>query len=577
MKLPMLSTLALAIVTLAGSAHAQVDTAITYQGQLKSSGEPFTGSADLRFSLFAASTGGSPLFPAVTTTDVTVINGIFSTPLDFGVDPYTADAQLWLQIEVRSPAGSGNFVLLNERQRLTPAPFSLSTRGLSVESSGDTFLQTEAAGNRVFGLPQGNQRGSNLIVQAGGTLVSDAFAQTGGNLILRAGNANLSAAGSPPIGTSGNNDVIIQGGENTAEFSFRQRFSGNIRFIAGDSSPNPTGNQPERMRILGDNGFVGIGTIAPATNLHVRAAATPAITVGTDTDTQGALFLGNPAHGLARNFAGLANDVGLYTTSGNLRFSTNNSSSTQMILTNAGNLGIAATAPTAKIDIAGRVQINDGGNGGTQGFIGLRRQDTGRLTAVLGNVGSGYVIGVVNNEESAIFGGVQTNYVTNQSNVFASTKNFVEPNPRDPATDIYYASLEGPEAAMYMRGTATLLNGQATITMPAHFSDLASAHGVTVIVTPLSADSLGLAVVGKGNGGFQVRELMRGTGNYQFDWEIKAVRKQHLDYKVIRPWTDLRVVNPNVSEAEMLQRRQRHVERSNARAAKLEALEDAKR
>jgi hypothetical protein len=121
------------------------------------------------------------------------------------------------------------------------------------------------------------------------------------------------------------------------------------------------------------------------------------------------------------------------------------------------------------------------------------------------------------------------------------------------------------------------LNGQATITMPAHFSDLASAHGVTVIVTPLSADSLGLAVVGKGNGGFQVRELMRGTGSYQFDWEIKAVRKQHLDYKVIRPWTDLRVVNPNVSEAEMLQRRLRHVERSNARAANLEALEDAKR
>jgi hypothetical protein len=33
----------------------------------------------------------------------------------------------------------------------------------------------------------------------------------------------------------------------------------------------------------------------------------------------------------------------------------------------------------------------------------------------------------------------------------------------------------------------------------------------------------------------EVKELHRGTGNYEFDWEVKCVRKGHEDYRVTRP------------------------------------------
>ncbi|NJL74263.1 MAG: hypothetical protein HC892_03680 [Saprospiraceae bacterium] len=31
-----------------------------------------------------------------------------------------------------------------------------------------------------------------------------------------------------------------------------------------------------------------------------------------------------------------------------------------------------------------------------------------------------------------------------------------------------------------------------------------------------------------------MKELMKGTGNYAFDWEVKGVRKGYEDYKVIQ-------------------------------------------
>jgi hypothetical protein len=103
--------------------------------------------------------------------------------------------------------------------------------------------------------------------------------------------------------------------------------------------------------------------------------------------------------------------------------------------------------------------------------------------------------------------------------VMADIKNFRVPHPSQPDTDIVYACVEGPEAAVYVRGTAHLVNGEAVISLPDHFGSVASPEGMTVQVTPLSADSLGLAIVTKRLSGIEVKELHRGTGNYEFDWE----------------------------------------------------------
>jgi hypothetical protein len=111
---------------------------------------------------------------------------------------------------------------------------------------------------------------------------------------------------------------------------------------------------------------------------------------------------------------------------------------------------------------------------------------------------------------------------------------FKAENSKQPGTDIWYCALEGPEAAAYVRGTAHLVNGRANVTLPDHFTSVASSQGITVQVTPLSGESKGLAVVEKGTDRFAVRELNSGSGTYDFDFLVTAVRKGHEDYQVIR-------------------------------------------
>ncbi|GAB4407785.1 MAG: hypothetical protein OHK0039_10420 [Bacteroidia bacterium] len=76
-----------------------------------------------------------------------------------------------------------------------------------------------------------------------------------------------------------------------------------------------------------------------------------------------------------------------------------------------------------------------------------------------------------------------------QGEVFGDVKNFRVPHPTQPDKEIWYASLEGPEAAAYLRGTTQLVAGRATVSFPEHFRLLASEEGMTILLTPLSGTS----------------------------------------------------------------------------------------
>ncbi|WP_201981567.1 tail fiber domain-containing protein [Hymenobacter rubidus] len=107
-------------------------------------------------------------------------------------------------------------------------------------------------------------------------------------------------------------------------------------------------------------GNVGVGTTSPVTTLDVRTAdASAAVTVGQTDNTAGAVYFGNPSHGVKRNYSN-GNDVGLYTTAANLYLSANGTSTSQFVLLNNGNVGIGTT-PGAKLHVAGNMKI-DGAN-----------------------------------------------------------------------------------------------------------------------------------------------------------------------------------------------------------------------
>ena len=99
--------------------QAPIGTAFTYQGQLKKAGTPLTNTADFQFSLWDALSGGMQIGTTQTASGVSVQNGLFAVWLDFGSGAFSGDGR-WLEIWVRSPAGSGSYTQLTPRQELTP-------------------------------------------------------------------------------------------------------------------------------------------------------------------------------------------------------------------------------------------------------------------------------------------------------------------------------------------------------------------------------------------------------------------------------------------------------------------------
>jgi hypothetical protein len=85
----------------------------------------------------------------------------------------------------------------------------------------------------------------------------------------------------------------------------------------------------------------------------------------------------------------------------------------------------------------------------------------------------------------------------------ASTKSFVQPHPTDPAKEVRYVSLEGPQADVYLRGTTQVSRGVTRIPIPEHFRFVADPATYSTLVTPvgrmatvavLSEDETGIVV-----------------------------------------------------------------------------------
>lgn len=112
-----------------------------------------------------------------------------------------------------------------------------------------------------------------------------------------------------------------------------------------------------------------------------------------------------------------------------------------------------------------------------------------------------------------------------RGDIFGRTKNFVIDHPNDQTKNIIYTAIEGPEAAAYIRGKSQLVDGQAEIEFPEHFSLVVNSETITIQLTPCSAESKGLAVVSHSQRGFSIKELWQGEGNYDFDYFVAGVRQ----------------------------------------------------
>lgn len=115
-------------------------TEFTYQGKLNSGGNPANASYDFVFRLYDSQNGGNQIGIASPAFNVQVVNGIFTTKIDFGGSFDGTDRYLEISL---APAGTGNFTTLSPRQRITTAPYSIRSFNSSI---ADTAINAENLG-----------------------------------------------------------------------------------------------------------------------------------------------------------------------------------------------------------------------------------------------------------------------------------------------------------------------------------------------------------------------------------------------------------------------------------------------
>lgn len=144
------------------------------------------------------------------------------------------------------------------------------------------------------------------------------------------------------------------------------------------------------------NGFVGIGTSLPASLFHISngvSGVTPSsnskafiedtnhtyISFGTPDNKESGILFGRPS------FGGASGGI-IYNINRDLLFRTS-TNDTRMVITEAGNVGIGTTTPTAKLDVVGDIAVSGAviGNIKAGGEIRLNR-----AVSITANTSIGY-------------------------------------------------------------------------------------------------------------------------------------------------------------------------------------------
>lgn len=194
-------------------------TGITYQGQVKMLGAPFSGECDFQFLLYEDG-DVSPddlAISIVYKNGVSVTDGYFTVQLEFGQGIFNGNTR-WMEIWVGCPAGGGATTQMLPRQLLAAVPYALALPGLWTKPNatspnlvGGNFANWVSSGVVGAVISGGGESGylnrvtDNYSVVGGGKdnqagndtgTASDAqFATVGGGLTNRASAVFTTVAG----------------------------------------------------------------------------------------------------------------------------------------------------------------------------------------------------------------------------------------------------------------------------------------------------------------------------------------------------------------------------------------------
>ncbi len=544
----------------------------TYQGFLKDNGVPANGSYDFQFRLYDAPTGDQPPNPPTIYTTRDVQNGLFTVTLDFGTAVWNG-ADRYLDIAVRRTGSGPVFYGLQPRVKITPTPYavySTNTRGLNVDNDLNVGLTSV---NRFIGLAPWDSfsyDGKTMGHYALGWF-ADSWNFYGHTAWLSAWSGiKLFTSGTPRLAITQSGDVGI-GTDNPVH---RLHVAGGHAFFAENVGIN-TASPAQRLHVAGTgcfDGYLGVGTTDPWVRLSLG---------GTNANTKLALWQG-PNPGDLMGFGIGPDQFRLHLHHPGNRFSFLNAPAGNELVTIEGDGDVFVRGNLLTVSGGGdpsnwRVKLQGWATGDIEyvGIIETRGVNGSRNVHLSHSAGSAdHGAMSVHNGSGFWKAGLYVASSDGTGIVWGDVKSFRVPDPDDPARDIWYACIEGPEAAMYARGTAQLVNGRARIELPDHFRKLADEQDMTVQLTPRSGESKGLAAVRVSLDGIEVVELLNGRGNYAFDWEVKAVRKEHRDFQVYRPWDE--VLPGGIDPVEAWEARLKSIQARQERQARQQA-QNAKR
>lgn len=145
-----------------------VDQTFTYQGQLRNAGQLVNGTVDLRVTLWDSDVGGAQIGGTNTFNALQLADGRFACGLNFGNSAFDGSNR-WIQVEFRSPAGSGQYLTLSPRDKVTATPYALyALNGANGVWVYNTNQQSVTVMGKKVGIGTSNPTAALEVVSAAG-------------------------------------------------------------------------------------------------------------------------------------------------------------------------------------------------------------------------------------------------------------------------------------------------------------------------------------------------------------------------------------------------------------------------
>jgi hypothetical protein len=469
-------------------------TAITYQGQLKQSGVPYSGPADLAFTLYDAAAAGNIVAGPILLNGVNVVNGLFTVSLDFGASAFDASAR-WLEIQVGDP-----LTLLSPRQELTCTPFALQAADLDMPFSGTS----DAATQTVFIANTGTGKAGYFAINNAANPSTALAAATNGTgdaisgVSLGTGRAGYFLQGGPTISPA-LDCVMAAGGPavrgyctstsgSAGWFQIHFQGFGNNNNDALHAETNGQGSAIYAVATAGGNAVE-----ARASGGGFSHAGSFVVDCGPDAGEGEAVWVSTNSDGEA---------VSAYTSG--------RSSAGYFVVNNAAN-GVSALYG----------QTNGTGQA-VRGYV-TGNAWAGYFTAANGSAGKGVYISVP-------AGNAGLNVASGTKNAVVATSSGARLLYSEESTEVWFTDY----------GFGRLQGGRAKVTIDPTFAetvDLAQPYHVFVQLNDF--DSAGVGVANKTPVSFEVGELRGGTSNAEFSYRIVAKRRAYEKSRLERaPYAD---------------------------------------